>query len=794
MSSRENTSEEDNIKQVATTIADHLSKLASYSKLLEDQQTIKDQALIRNSKQKLEISLIRTLEKIKSQTDFGKQVQYQTALIDVPKSVEYLTAFLANTVTRITPNDQGQIADYFKKLLVTTNDSITEHNRKVEKKFLEKEKTLKEATSREIDAIDSRAQSDRKSLQEHLNDQNKQIEELSEKLRSAKERYDSCIVENQKVNGEKAKQFSQLKEQHHKLLEDNHRLSDSEKTLRQQITDLKYENKKTHEADKSAIIAARDELSQQEIIIKNNEAQIKNLTDKLFHQDQHFRASEVELSVARQEISALQDEIERVETENNELKVQLDTCSKHVDAAEEEAERNRDIIINLRNTIQNIVPLPEDEENNMGVTAADISAAVTTAFKELLSDEDKKKIPMFGGNTKSQNFPEWLRTADRIATRNGWSDDEKLTKYAERMEGAAKTYQTTIWTGIADNNKTILTWKRLMREKFLTPVDKDRLRHQLLTLKQKPEEPVGDFIARIDELFTLSYGGEHDVSTDDLVKQNRNDIKNRVLSVGLLPKYRTELWNRIQEANHTFEDLAKIAILAEQIVQRREIAEQSCLIAGIIEKTADDSKEIIEKQAKELEIVRKDLGELKDKTTAHIEAVTVFQPPARSQGFNGDRGRGRGRGRGNYGYNPRFQNQGYGNTYQPNNQRQGYSNFQPNGQRQAYSNNYQTNSGTQGQRTYTNSRQNQRDGNFQPNSNQDQPRNGPNQRNQSQFQARSFPQNQGPPSARERGGNQADRTCFICQKGGHLARQCYYNPDNHQRQGNLPRENTQSGN
>ena len=60
--------------------------------------------------------------------------------------------------------------------------------------------------------------------------------------------------------------------------------------------------------------------------------------------------------------------------------------------------------------------------------AAAISTAVTTAFKELLSEEDKKKIPMFGGNTKNINFPEWLSTADKVAARNGWSNPERLIK------------------------------------------------------------------------------------------------------------------------------------------------------------------------------------------------------------------------------------------------------------------------------------------------------------------------------------------------------------------------------
>ena len=232
MSSVELNREESSITQDVKNIEAYLKKLASYAKLLENEQSREDQLTIKNSKQKLEISLVQTLEKIKAQTDFiQKQVQHQTTLISVPKTVGYLITFIAKSTARITTSEQGQIADYFKELLTSLNDLITKHNENLENKFREKEKTLKEENRIEVDAIDRRAQNDKKTLQEQINNQDRQIDELNDKFRNAKLHYDNCVVENQKVNGEKARQFSQLKDENHKLVEEHYRSVESEKNF-----------------------------------------------------------------------------------------------------------------------------------------------------------------------------------------------------------------------------------------------------------------------------------------------------------------------------------------------------------------------------------------------------------------------------------------------------------------------------------------------------------------------------------------------------------------------------------
>ena len=244
------------------------------------------------------------------------------------------------------------------------------------------------------------------------------------------------------------------------------------------------------------------------------------------------------------------------------------------------------------------------------------------------------------------------------------------------------------------------------------------------------------------------------------------------MSTGILPKYRNEFWNRTKDIEQDYDALSEVAVTAEQIVQKREIVEQSCVIAEIFESRSDD-KELIEEQKEEVEAVKKDLAEQEKKITANVDAVTATQQQVSDP--NRGRGRGRGgysysqRGRGGYNYNPRGPNQGYrnnrpnygpqGGSYNQGRQDQGYGNFQPNLSRD--------NSGSRPRYPPPN----QAVGNYQP------------------------PANQG---SRGRGGGVAGKVWYQCQKVGHIARQCRANPANQQQKSNphnnYPRNNNPQNN
>lgn len=256
------------------------------------------------------------------------------------------------------------------------------------------------------------------------------------------------------------------------------------------------------------------------------------------------------------------------------------------------------------------------------VDANVIAVAVRTAIDSILGVESKKRIPVFSGSSK-ESFLKWIKEAESVANQNNWQPLDRLKFFSERLEGAAEQFnKNELWPqNTPEADKTYPAWKQRMKNRFVTPIDEERLRHKFENLKQDSEESVGDFVSRINDLFLEAYGEEYNTSVNPIVQKKRNEIKERVLSLGLLPMYRIEFWKRLPDTTQSFENLSKIALVAEQMVHRREMWESSSLFA-IIDKHKADCEETTENH-KMLNDIEKDPFELKSMTTAHIEAVTT---------------------------------------------------------------------------------------------------------------------------------------------------------------------------
>jgi Zinc knuckle len=568
-----------------------------------------------------------------------------------------------------------------------------------------------DAAAKYCAAISEGLQNDSDVLKNHLKHSTARIEELEEEIRKTKEQALKQIGQTGEESVEKSKQIHRAKDDYNKLKESHRSLLEVEKALRKEVAELN-----------------------QDIRTKK-----KELVDITTYYEKEVNSQEQALCTQEDEIDQLKNQVNTLQTA-----LQVANANLHVN------------------------PIPPNNQANMA-SADDIKVAVTTAFQTIISEEDKKRIPTFPGNTKERSFEEWIKIADRVAKKNGWDDDTKFKNYCDRLEGGAADFnEKGLWPpNTQDDAKNLTLWLKGMRGKYTTAMDKERLRHQLTTSRQKTEQSMQDFVDQINDLYKQAYGAELADSTVDLVKKSRDDIKSRVLSAGILQKYRNEFWNRTKDIEQDFEALAQVAITAEQIVQRREILEQSCVIAGIVEDRSED-KEAIEEQKRKVEAVEKDLAEFKEKVT-----VNAIQP----QFSNSNRGAGRGRGsynynqrgRGGYNYNSRGQNQGYQNN------------------RPSYGPARQGNYNNQG-------RQDQGYGNFQPNVGRDD--NGARPRYQPQNQASG---GYHPPTGNQgRGGGIANKVCYHCQKVGHIARQCRSNPANQQQnsnpRGNCPRNNHQQNN
>ena len=190
--------------------------------------------------------------------------------------------------------------------------------------------------------------------------------------------------------------------------------------------------------------------------------------------------------------------------------------------------------------------------------APDIATPLVEKLKELFSREEKKTIPIYKGKSTDKLVTDWLKDAERVARNNNWTPDQKIRFFSDRLGGEALDWHMEY----VDNRPTLNfpDWKRDFIARFRDEADIDKLKNKLQTLKQKPEQRTRAFIAKINDLFDSIHGKERPLPDANAVNQPtarerelyednqkiRNDIKKKILLKGLLPKIKNEIWPRME--------------------------------------------------------------------------------------------------------------------------------------------------------------------------------------------------------------------------------------------------------
>ena len=269
---------------------------------------------------------------------------------------------------------------------------------------------------------------------------------------------------------------------------------------------------------------------------------------------------------------------------------------------------------------------------------------------ELVTREDRKNIPIFKGD--GELFAaDWLREAERIARSNEWDDSQKIKFFADRLRGEAYEWHCEY---LEENPGNIVyrDWKKELLTRFTDEADRERLRTKLNSLKQRPDQRVKAFIARINQLYDAVHGKEPTSSRADLghtaqeylneIRKYRSEAKRKILLAGLLPKIKEELWPRLPK-DADYDKISECATMAESVVVSKELAEThdgdklNAVLSGI----QDREKE----HADEIDNLKKQIEELTRKLSQETTVNAIGNaPPSRGRG----RGRGflRGRGRG----------------------------------------------------------------------------------------------------------------------------------------------------
>lgn len=110
----------------------------------------------------------------------------------------------------------------------------------------------------------------------------------------------------------------------------------------------------------------------------------------------------------------------------------------------------------------------------------------------------------FSGETLDIIFEDWIPALQRAATWNGWSDEEKLLQLAGHLRGRALQE----WNILQDSERPTFDIAVDSLKTRLDPGSRALAAQDFRHTVQRDQEPVVDFIRRLEQTFRLAYGKE----------------------------------------------------------------------------------------------------------------------------------------------------------------------------------------------------------------------------------------------------------------------------------------------
>jgi hypothetical protein len=163
-------------------------------------------------------------------------------------------------------------------------------------------------------------------------------------------------------------------------------------------------------------------------------------------------------------------------------------------------------------------------------------------LKELVAIPLREKIPHFSGRLDGILIIDWFKQAERVAKGGNWSKEQMKRYFPERFLESALSFQENL--DDPDNPESVTEyneWKDLIIKEFKDPSENQISKNELSEIKQKANERVRDFRARLEKLFAKVYNEKLFHSTNEDMTVIRNDILKNAFELGLkgelLPGY-----------------------------------------------------------------------------------------------------------------------------------------------------------------------------------------------------------------------------------------------------------------
>ena len=242
----------------------------------------------------------------------------------------------------------------------------------------------------------------------------------------------------------------------------------------------------------------------------------------------------------------------------------------------------------LDNQVQPYIPAQFFDEE-MALTQQTVNAWRTAVERQAQILEDglgvinaqtaKKEIPFFTGEIEGKlAIEEWFKIAERIATNAGWTNEQRLRFFQEKLTKSAANFNDSLTAAQKVNYQT---WKDNIQDGLADNTTKARKKERLKTLTQEDTERVRDFKIRIDDYYKIAYGENAATSVNATVIALRNETKKDVLLNGLKTAIADLVWNRPNIHNATYAQTIDMAEECEKIVEIKKISKNKDLTSAV---------------------------------------------------------------------------------------------------------------------------------------------------------------------------------------------------------------------
>ncbi|EFX77771.1 hypothetical protein DAPPUDRAFT_105681 [Daphnia pulex] len=172
-------------------------------------------------------------------------------------------------------------------------------------------------------------------------------------------------------------------------------------------------------------------------------------------------------------------------------------------------------------------------------------------LRELVSIPLREKIPHFSGYLDDTSVTDWFKQAERIAKGGNWSKEQMKRHFSERYTKLALSFQEYL-----DNPENLI------------------FKNELAEIKQKTNERVRDFRARLEKLFVKAYNEKLFRSANEDMTLIRNDILKNAFEGGLKTELHSGYENRIP-ADADYATCVTTATDIESILARKKSISQN---------------------------------------------------------------------------------------------------------------------------------------------------------------------------------------------------------------------------